>query len=362
MQDREKPPRIGIYAIGSADVPSTRFRMIQYLPYLKKSGFDVRMYVLPSVNGGRLIKFLGLLLQALLRWFQLGNIRKFDLVVIQKGLSEWRCRALFGRLVSFKKPYLYDVDDAVYATAPVQLPVGLRWLQDFDEPLRLMRGSRHIIAGNNYLAAFIRNYNKRVSVIPTSVDTDMYKCEIAVTKNQPLVLGWSGSPGTNVYFNALIPALNQLAKRNRFLILLMSGSANHLDIDRLPEDFVEFVQWDKTNEISVLKRMNIGLAPLNDDEWTRGKCGLKALLYMALGIPVVGSPVGVNAEIIQDGINGFLAETEEEWIRKLEILMKDDVMRARMGIAARGTVEKKYSIKENVLELERIMRTALQDG
>jgi glycosyltransferase involved in cell wall biosynthesis len=159
-----------------------------------------------------------------------------------------------------------------------------------------------------------------------------------------IVIGWSGSSSTNIYVNDVVPVLNRLALREEFLFLVISNDLGGIDQDRMKGYEFRFIEWDKNREVKNLQKMDIGLMPLRHDPWARGKCALKALQYMAIGIPVVSSPVGVNADIIQDGINGFLADTEEEWFQKLEFLIKNPEARRQAGQKARAAVEKEYSI------------------
>jgi glycosyltransferase involved in cell wall biosynthesis len=347
--------KLAIYTIGDDSLPSTRFRITQYVPALKAAGIETKCFFLPGTSGGKIGQLLGSFWQGIVRFWQLRKAGRYDLVFVQKGLTPWRCRGLVGMLRSCGSPYVVDIDDAVYATTPVRFPPYLRWLQNENEPNDLFARASHIIAGNRFLSEHVKRYGKNVSIIPTPVDTDRYAA--CPRKNAgKVVIGWSGSVGTNFYLNLLIPALQTLAKDQAFSFLIISNSLHNVQMDGLDGIETEFLQWNSETELADLQKIDIGVMPLCDDEWSRGKCGLKALLYMALGIPAVCSPVGVNVEIIRDGENGFLAATDDEWIDKLRLLIRSEDVRADIGSRARKTVENNYSVAVNAPALVSLLK------
>jgi glycosyltransferase involved in cell wall biosynthesis len=185
--------------------------------------------------------------------------------------------------------------------------------------------------------------NPNVTVIPTTIDTDKYLPESSKPESPTPVIGWSGSFSTVQHLNILRAPLRRLAAREKFRLRIVGVSDYRLDGVE-----VEALPWRSRTEIEDLRVIDIGMMPLPDDDWSRGKCGLKALQYMALGIPTICSPVGVNSEIIQDGVNGFLASTADEWIEKLTTLLHSAELRKRFGLAGRRTVEAKYSARSQV--------------
>jgi glycosyltransferase involved in cell wall biosynthesis len=195
------------------------------------------------------------------------------------------------------------------------------------------------MAGNPYLADYARQTNQNVSIVPTTIDTDKYKVvQRSYDERRVPVIGWSGSFSTVQHLDSLVGALKRLAQTEIFRLVVIGTPVYKIDgVD------VEAMPWRSATEVSDLAQIDMGIMPLPDESWSRGKCGLKALQYMALGIPTVCSPVGVNSEIIQDGVNGFLADTEDEWVEKLKRLLHDKDLRARLGAAGRKTVETKYS-------------------
>ncbi|MGC8756811.1 MAG: glycosyltransferase family 4 protein, partial [bacterium] len=281
-------------------------------------------------------------------------------------------------------PIIFDFDDAIWMPVKSQTgisPILKRFIKSTKKFDEIMKLSTHVVAGNNYLAQHAQLLNKHVSVIPTVVDTDYYK-PVEGTKEQEkkLVIGWIGSGSTSVYLKLLDNIWKQLkssslSKRNDADVLspsFVKEGQGEFEYPVLPSAVHPFmkgelddalilkviggvytpdgiqttnVRWSLDTELAGMAEFDIGIMPLPDDEWAKGKCGLKALQYMAMGIPCVASPVGVNTEIIQDGVNGFLAKDEKEWVEKLSLLIENPELRQRLGRAGRKTVEERYSVK-----------------
>jgi glycosyltransferase involved in cell wall biosynthesis len=213
----------------------------------------------------------------------------------------------------------------------------LNKLKFFGKVAEVCRLSRHVTVGNEYLADYARRHNRNVSVIPTTIDTRIYLPQSPRNAAVPTI-GWTGSYSTVQHLDILRPTLAQLVRTNAF----------KLEVIGTPAYSVEGVEttaraWSASTEVQDLSRMDIGIMPLPDDQWSRGKCGLKLLQYMALGIPVIGSDVGVNGTIIQDGVNGFLARTPAEWLEKLRRLLHEPELRHSLGQAGIQTVRENYS-------------------
>jgi glycosyltransferase involved in cell wall biosynthesis len=206
-------------------------------------------------------------------------------------------------------------------------------------------------SGNEHLAAFARRHAPRVTVIPSTIDTVQYGIRPRPPSARP-VIGWTGSATTLPYLAAILPALRRLRARMDFELRVIGG---HLDDADLA---ITNVAWSAATEIEDLRAIDIGLMPLADDEWARGKCGMKALQYMALGIPPVVSPVGVNTTIVRHGVNGVLATMDDEWVARLEELGRDPALRARLGGEARRTVETEYSAAVHAPRMAAVLRDA----
>jgi glycosyltransferase involved in cell wall biosynthesis len=216
--------------------------------------------------------------------------------------------------------------------------VSLKWAGKVPEIVRL---STRVIAGNDFLADFARTYNPSVVKIPTCVDTDKFVPRADPVASTPPVVGWIGSPTTASYLSMLAGVFRNVHVGTPFRVKV-SGAASDVAFDGVP---VTNVAWSLADEVSLFNTCDVGVYPLTDDEWSKGKCGFKAIQFMSCGVPVVASAVGVNREIIEDGVNGFLAKTTEEWETKLRRLLTDAPLRARFAEAGRRTVEERYSLR-----------------
>lgn len=318
-------------------------------PFLDHRGMDV-LYA-PARAASKVASVLrGYRLRAL----QLGSLNRYDAAYVYReaalGRPTWVERAVARRL-----PIVYDFDDAIYLPAASAPNARARFLKDPGKAARVCRLASHVTVGNDHLAAFARRHAERVTVIPSTIDTDLY-----VPAPRPAsarsVIGWTGSPTTLPYLAALLPALRRLRTRMDFELRVIGGSL----VDAALE--ITSVPWTAAAEVAELRALDIGLMPLADDEWTRGKCGMKALQYMALGIPPVVSPVGVNTAIVRHGVNGMLASSDDDWVARLEQLGRDPDLRARLGREARRTVDAGYSAAVHAPRMAGVLRGAAGGG
>jgi glycosyltransferase involved in cell wall biosynthesis len=296
------------------------------------------VHVGPGTRTGALLRELGRVLRHI--W----KARRYDLVVVQKGLTLMNWRGLPRLLARLCPRILYDFDDAVYLGTQVSFrrPL-LRRLCDPHQALDLMRRARVVVAGNRHLAEVARRHATRVRVVPTAIDTDWYRVK-AAGRPERVVVGWSGSSGTNHYMAALAPVIGRLAARLPQLDFhVISNDQRDLDPQAFAPARLGFTPFNLERLVEDLHRFDVGLMPLSDDEWSRSKCGGKILQYMACGIPPVCSPVGINTEVIRDGVNGYLASTADQWEQCLARLVGDPELRRRVGAQARRTVERHYS-------------------
>jgi glycosyltransferase involved in cell wall biosynthesis len=252
---------------------------------------------------------------------------------------------------------VFDFDDAVFE--PYKSPSNgyLSYLKFPTKTATSIGLSEHVMAGNPYLAEYSRQYNDNVTIIPTTIDTDKYAFEDAREDPDPVTIGWSGSFSTVQHLDTVRGALQELAKKQKFRLRVIGTPSYELagvDVEALP--------WRSETEIEDLRPMDIGIMPLPDDRWSKGKCGLKALQYMALGKPTVCSPVGVNTVIIQDGENGSIADGPDEWIARLEELIQRADLRRRLGRAGRETVEREYSARSQAPRVLEIFRSLAAKG
>jgi glycosyltransferase involved in cell wall biosynthesis len=195
-----------------------------------------------------------------------------------------------------------------------------------------------------------------VHVIPTAIDVDLFvpRTDHGPPGTRP-VLGWTGTPTTASYLAPLAPALRALARTHRFEFRV-AGSTRPMAFEGVD---TTNVAWSLDTEVALFNRCDIGVYPLPDDDWARGKCGFKAIQFMSCGVPVVASPVGVNREIVQDGVNGFLASTPDEWRLKMAALIDDSDLRRRIGAAGRRTIQERYSLQVTAPRVAAVFSAAL---
>jgi glycosyltransferase involved in cell wall biosynthesis len=295
--------------------------------------------------------------QALARRLKaLKQIKNFDLVYIYNEAAMMG-PAFVENYISMKGvPFVFDFDDAIFLRYTYISPVS-RYLRLLKFPRKtgvICELAAHVIAGNAYLADYASRFNKHVTIVPSTVDTNSYTIENSKPHSEPPVIGWTGSYSTVQYLDNLRGTLQRLARRERFKLRVIGVPSYRLDGVE-----VEAIPWNSETEVADLRAIDIGIMPLSDDEWTRGKCGMKALQYMALGIPCVCSPVGVNPTIIRDDENGLLATTENQWLDQLTRLLHSTSLRERLGKAGRATVEAEYSMSMHASRVYQIFASVI---
>ena len=340
-----------------------RFRIAHYIPYLNANGFDVELSPLFTTEFFRLVykpghfptKAWTFALLALRRLWSLRRLREYDVIFIYREIFPIG-PALLEWLMSMPglPPIVFDFDDAIFLPSVSEANRLIEALKSPGKVATTIRRSTTVITGNDYLAAYARRFNDAVTMVPTSVDTTIFSPVARTPDPRGLVLGWIGSPTTATYIQSLAPVLRRVSDTEPF-VMCISGSGSPISMDGVQ---VENLPWSLDREVELFRTCDIGVYPLPDDEWSKGKCGFKAIEFMACGIPVVAAAVGVNREIIQDGVNGFLASTEDEWVEKLSRLMHDPVLRARLGAAGRQTIEARYSLQVNAPRVADVLRLA----
>lgn len=335
-----------------ASAPSTRFRLVQLVPLLAELGVDVT--VRPFLDEDAYARVRGrrggaaaALAAAVARLpGTLRAVGDHDVVLVQRGVSLALDRWLPSRLAGRGVPMVYDFDDAVF------LPQegGRGWLERLRDPggstRAFCRGAAVVLAGNPFLADFARDAvgpggEDRVRVLPSVVDPRRLVPAGPRPAESPPTLGWVGSDSTIPYLEALAPALRALADAVPHRLLVVAGSRR----PRLEGAAFDFARWTPEGEADLLASLDVGLYPLDDTPWGRGKCGFKALQYLACGVPCVASPVGVLRDIVRPGVTGFHATSTGEWVEACARLLRDRGERARMGAAGRGLVEASYSLE-----------------
>lgn len=326
--------------------PSQRFRFEQYLSFLEENGYSfVYSYLISEKDdrvfyskGNYLRKFFILLKSIWKRFLELQNARMYDIVFVQRECFMLGT-AFFERQISKKTKLIFDFDDAIWLHSVSEGNKNLAFLKDPEKTRKIIQSASLVLAGNDYLAEYARAFNDRVVVIPTTVDTSRFVRKQKVAGNK-ICIGWSGSFTTIEHFETALEALYIIKDKYGESVYFKMISDKHYQNDRLN---VKTIPWTSEDEIEQLSEFDIGLMPLPNDEWTKGKCGLKGLSYMSMGIATVMSGVGVNNQIIKDGVNGFLANSTEEWVDKLSILIENESLREKFGVEGRKTVLEDYS-------------------
>jgi len=326
--------------------PGQRYRLEQWEPLLRERGVDITYapFECAELNDvvykqGQIAKKLRLVVQALgRRAALLSKLTNYDVIYLHREAALLG-PAVFERLIHRSGvPIVFDFDDAIFLSYKSPSNGYLSYLKFAGKTKTNCRLAAHVMVGNPYLAEYARQFNQNVSTIPTTIDTDKYKPVNIEDASGPVVIGWTGSHSTVQHLDTLRSALAKLAQRESIRLRVI-GTPNY----QIEGVEFETIMWRSETEVEDLSAVDIGIMPLPDDNWARGKCGAKALQFMAMGIPTVCSPVGVNTDIIQDNENGLIANSEDEWIEKLSLLIRSRELRARLGKAGRQTIEQRFS-------------------
>lgn len=331
--------------------PGQRFRFEEFLPFFQEVGFHYKYSFLFNADQDQIFygkgKFLNkalILCQVFVkRALDILQISKYDIVFIQREAMIFG-PAFFERLIKFSNAkIIFDFDDSIWLSNVSESNKKFAWMKFPRKTSSIIRMSDMIFAGNNFLANYALKFNSNVRIIPTTIDTVLYYPinESKFKKNQ-VCIGWSGSITTIEHFKLLIPVLKRVYKKyGDFIYFKVIGDESYIN----KELNIKGVRWNSQTEVEDLSEIEIGIMPLPDNDWAKGKCGLKGLQYMALGIATIMSPVGVNTEIIENFKNGYLASTEEEWFEYLCFLIENRQSSKEIGLNGRMRVEEKYSIK-----------------
>lgn len=331
--------------------PAQRFRIEQYEPILESNGFECETFPFLDAathkilyrNGHLLKKITGVLKGFLRRVGFLFKAKRFDFIFLQREMApvgpplfEW----IVARVL--KVPIIYDFDDAIWIPNVSESNRLASAVKCFWKVGHICRWSHRVSVGNEFLANYARQFNANVVFSPTVVDTENRYPLIADHSKRPVAIGWTGSHSTIQFLAEGIPALQKLEKSESFRFLAICDRAPEFDLASL-----QFKAWNRDTEIEDLGEIQIGIMPLKEDAWSEGKCGFKLIQYMALGIPAIATPVGVNKKIIEDGVNGYLCNTEEEWLARLKELLADERKREIMGRRGREKIVAQYSLSSN---------------
>jgi glycosyltransferase involved in cell wall biosynthesis len=334
--------------------PSQRFRFEQYFEILKSKGFDYRTqsfldhdnWKYFAESGKILLKLMALVAGFAKRFSMLFTVSQYDFVFIHREITplgppvfEWIITSVY------KKKLIYDFDDAIWLSdrrGETKLFQFLKWRSKVKS---ICKWSYKVSCGNAYLRDFAKQFNNCVVLNPTTIDTEKLHNPDLYKKNEQthsLVIGWTGSYSTLKYLEDLQPVLNKIAENFDVSFLVIADRAPQIHLNSLT-----FLKWNIATEMTDLLKFDIGIMPLPDDEWAKGKCGFKALQYMAMGIPTIASPVGVNSSIIEHGISGLLASSQEDWIKNLELLISNSQLQKSLKKNSRNKVISQFSVSSN---------------
>ena len=271
------------------------------------------------------------------------NAKKYDIIFVQRE-AFMTGLIMYERGFSRRSKLIFDFDDSIWLPNVSKGNRKLSWLKKPEKTRDIIGFSHLVIAGNAYLAEYAQQFTDNVVVIPTVIDTDVYQPVEKPINPDKICIGWTGSPTTLPQFTTYLSVLHKIKRKY--------GSRVYFKMVGVPQFTDKFLEvsgipWKAETEVQDLQEIDIGVMPLPKNKWTTGKCGCKGLQYMALGLPTVMSPVGVNTEIIQDGENGFLAYNEDQWVEKLSQLIESAQLRKDLGSKGRQTVIMKYSVEAN---------------
>ena len=330
--------------------PSQRFRVEQYfplldhasIPYKVSSFLDEETYRLLYNNASPLTKAWGVLKGFVRRIRNVFfDVHGYDFVFVHREASpvgppifEWIISRVWGKKI------VYDFDDAIWI--PDSQNKLLNWVKATWKIRKICSWSYKVAGGNDFLCRYASQFNKKVVLLPTCVDTVKRHNRIKDQHTGNVVIGWTGSHSTLRFLDPLVPLLKKLVDENGAEFLVICNQAPAFSFPGL-----RFIRWSEETEVDDLLQVNIGIMPLQDDAWSEGKCGFKLIQYLALGIPALASPVGVNRDIIEEGVNGYLCSNDEEWESALLLLMNHPEKRQEMGMAGREKIKSSYSTQAN---------------
>jgi glycosyltransferase involved in cell wall biosynthesis len=303
------------------NVAASRYRVLQYLPFFAASGIETQVVQFPPSLAG---------------WLRLREeLRRGEIIFVQRKRLPLSVLLLLKRL---GKGIIYDFDDAVmFRNSLAPNPYSFRRRLSFK---RMLRFSDMVIAGNGFLKGEAERYHRNVRVLPTPIDADRYTPK-SYSKKEPVNIGWIGDHGSIHYMESYRDVWEEVGRKYKNVELSIICDtfieAKQIRINKIP--------WQYETEIESLKTLDIGVMPLFNDLWSEGKCGFKIIQYLGVGVPAICTPVGINKEVVADGVTGLWARSKEEWVNKLSLLIEDGGLRERLGREGRRRVMEGYTVQ-----------------
>jgi glycosyltransferase involved in cell wall biosynthesis len=344
--------------------PSQRFRFDQFMEFFEQNDCQITYSSLINesedqwfYNRGFTLRKIWLILKSLGK--RLNDIRiasRYDLVFVQRE-AIMIGSSFFERQLAKRTALVYDFDDSIWLLDMSEANKRFGWMKRPQKTSEIIAAAKLVFAGNDFLANYARSFNSKVVVVPTVLKTDHHGFSYSAKEPNPkIIIGWIGSTTTIKHIEWGVEFLTELLRRYSDTVELVIVSDKQ---PMLPGINHTYRKWSPQVEQELLTTMDIGIMPLPDDEWTRGKCGFKGLQCMSYGIPVVMSAVGVNNQIIEHGVNGFLAKNTEEWIEALSLLLQNQQLRIDIGAQGKKTVMDSYAAEnwqQRILELLRTVK------
>lgn len=329
--------------------PGQRFRFEHFINSLEEAGYEIVFSNIISekddiifYSKGKYFAKLFIVIKSFFhRLRDLKTAKNCDIVYVYREAFMLGTTYFEKRFSKMKAKLIFDFDDAIWINDTSEGNQNIKWLKKPQKTADICKYADLVTVGNKYLAEYAEKYNSNVKIIPTTIDTDYHKPQIKIETNN-ICIGWTGTTTTLKHFEKAIPFLKQLKNKygdKIYFKVIVNSDSWDKDID------VKLVKWSRENEIRDLSEFDIGIMPLPNDEWSKGKCGFKGLQCMAMGIPVVMSPVGLNKEIINHGENGFLCDTDEEWFSCISSLIEDKTLWNKFSENGKKTVLNSYSVK-----------------
>lgn len=354
--------RVAAFTKYDQEAASTRQRLLQFLPDFERAGIEVDYLPLlgndyvRSLATGTPPSRLAIGRAYARRFRQLLGSRNYDIIWIYAELFPWLPSGFERLAFRTGRPVIYDCDDAFFVTYDSHPSAVVRRLLG-GKLQPLMAGAAACCCGNKHLRDYAAHFCQRTIVLPTVVDTARYRP--MPSSRRGVVIGWIGSPTTWANVRPLLPLLSELCQTYGVRVHAVGAGVN-AEIDRF--EGLDLIEWTEASEIASVQAMDIGIMPLHDLPFERGKSGYKLIQYMACGLPVVASPVGENASIVEQGANGFLAGNDAEWRQALVSLVQNSDLRATLGAAGRARVVADFSLDVHSPRLVELFRSIVWES
>jgi L-malate glycosyltransferase len=336
------------YPFGVA--PSQRLKYEQYFSYFEENGYQIT--IKPFIDGAfwKIVhkpgNFFAKFVKSVQGYYKrinlLFSLKNYDLVYIHLWVTPFGPPLFEWMYSKLAKKMVYDIDDLVYLKFD-NTPWFVRQLKGYKKPIVLIKNADHVITCTPHLDKFVKQYNNQTTDISSTINTDLYKPKLNYNfKEVKPVVGWSGSHSTVWHMQTIYPALKKLKRELDFKLLVMG--TDNLQDDELD---IECIAWKEEYEVAVISRFDVGIYPLPNKEFVLGKSSLKALQYMAIGIPTVATAIGTNFRVIENELNGILVNNDDEWIAALKDLINNETKRMQLGKSGAQRVENLFSVKAN---------------